>query len=119
MSFLWARLGEVVLGMIPALLVVVFVASTRDDYFEERYAGRWFALPRAVQRQVRDTMLFIYADLRYGGEEAFNRRLRKYHPEAAARREKAMAKQMAEKGAVSLPVHASEAGNLSEPEEEK
>ena len=117
MSFLWAHLGEVVLGMLPALLAVVFVASTRDDYFED--VGRWFALPRAVQRQVRDTMLFIYEDLRYGGEEAFNRRLRKYHPEAAARREKVKAKQMAEKGAVSLPVPAPEAGNLSEPEEEK
>jgi len=119
MSFLWSTLCEVMLGMLPAFVAVALVASTRDDYYKERFEGRRFALLRAVRRQVQDTLLFLYEDLRYGGEEAFNRRLRKYHPEAAAKREKVKAKQMTEKGAVSLPVHAPEAGNLSEPEGEK
>lgn len=103
---------EIGCGLLPAFVAVVLTASMRDDYFKESFEGERFALLRAVKRQIRDTSLYIYEDFRYGGEEAFNRRLRKNHPEAAARREKALAK----KGSVSLPEHDSKAGAVSDPE---
>jgi len=104
---------EIGCGLLPGFAAVVLVASMRDDYFKESFEGQRFALLRAVHRQIRDTSLFIYEDFRYGGEEAFNRRLRKSHPEAAARREKALAK----KGSLSLPEQDPKAGAVSDPEE--